>query len=122
LNQPTSRITIVDDNDGVRRTFEMVLQNADYRVSVFGSSQMFLDGGLAEAPDCIVLDLEMPYPNGVEVLDQLQNLACTTPVVVVTGTNNAALLQAAQRDMVIAILKKPIGPNELLASVAKALS
>ncbi len=100
----------------------MVLQNADYSVSVFASGQMFLDGGLAEAPDCIVLDLEMPYPNGVEVLDQLQNLACTTPVVVVTGTNDAALLQAAERDMVIAILKKPIGPNELLLSVAKALS
>ena len=100
----------------------MVLQHADYRVSVFASSQMLLDGGLAEAPDCIVLDLEMPYPNGVEVLNQLQNLACTTPVVVVTGTNDAALLQAAERDMVIAILKKPIGPNELLLSVAKALS
>ncbi len=99
----------------------MVLQNADYRVSVFASSQMFLDGGLAEAPDCIVLDLEMPYPNGVEVLNQLQNLACTTPVVV-TGTNDAALLRAAERDIVIAILKKPIGPDELLLSVAKALS
>jgi FixJ family two-component response regulator len=122
LNQPTSRITIVDDNDGVRRSFEMVLRHADYRVSVFASSQKFLDSGLAEAPDCVILDLEMPTPNGVEVLDQLQNLACTTPVVVVTGTSDAALLRAAERDIVIAILKKPIGPDELLASVAKALS
>jgi FixJ family two-component response regulator len=122
LNQPTSRITIVDDNDGVRRSFEMVLRHADYRVSVFASSQKFLDSGLAEAPDCVILDLEMPTPNGAEVLDQLQNLACTTPVVVVTGTSDAALLRAAERDIVIAILKKPIGPDELLASVAKALS
>jgi FixJ family two-component response regulator len=100
----------------------MVLRHADYRVSVFASSQKFLDSGLAEAPDCVILDLEMPTPNGVEVLDQLQNLACTTPVVVVTGTSDAALLRAAERDIVIAILKKPIGPDELLLSVAKALS
>ena len=99
-----------------------MLRHADYSVSVFASSQKFLDSGLAESTDCIILDLEMPNPNGVEVLDQLQNLACTTPVVVVTGTNDAALLQGAERDTVIAILKKPIGHRELLLSVAKALS
>ena len=64
----------------------------------------------------------MPTPNGVEVLDQLQTLSCATPIVVVTGTNDDDLLQAAEREIVVAILKKPIGPDELLVTVAKALS
>ncbi len=122
LNQIQNRITIVDDNDGVRRTFKTVLQCAEYCVSEYASSQDFLDGGLSCLPDCIVLDLEMPTPNGVEVLDQLQTLSCATPIVVVTGTNDDDLLQAAEREIVVAILKKPIGPDELLVTVAKALS
>ena len=64
----------------------------------------------------------MPSPNGVEVLDQLQTLAFAAPVVVVTGTNDRRLLEAADRESVVAILKKPIGPDELLVTVAKALS
>jgi FixJ family two-component response regulator len=122
LNQISSRITIVDDNDGVRRTFSTVLQCAEYSVIEYASSQHFLDEGLSGAPDCIVLDLEMPSPNGVEVLDQLQMLAFDTPIVVVTGTNDRCLLKAAERECVVAILRKPIGPDELLVTVAKALS
>lgn len=88
----------------------------------YASSQDFLNDGLSGLPDCIVLDLEMPSPNGVEVLDRLQTLSIETPIVVVTGTNDRHLLKAAERESVVAILKKPIGPDELLVTVAKALS
>lgn len=122
MNQLANRITIVDDNDGVRRTFSTVLQCAEYCVVEYASSQDFLNDGLSCSPDCIVLDLEMPSPNGVEVLDRLQTLSIETPIVVVTGTNDRHLLKAAEREIVVAILKKPIGPDELLVTVAKALS
>lgn len=122
MKQRPSRISIVDDNDGVRRTFSTVLECAEYCVIEYASSQAFLDDSLSGAPDCLVLDLEMPSPNGVEVLDQLQTLAFAAPVVVVTGTNDRRLLEAADREPVVAILKKPIGPDELLVTVAKALS
>jgi DNA-binding NarL/FixJ family response regulator len=63
----------------------------------------------------------MPEPNGIEVLRKLKDLASTTPVIVVTGTDNAALLADADCDIVGAILKKPIGPDALLAAVDEAL-
>jgi len=122
LNLSTYNISVVDDSEGVRRSFGMVLEHAGYSVTDYASGQEFLDGGLARRTDCILLDLEMPSPNGVEVLDALQNIARATPVIVITGTDNSALLAAADRDIVTAILKKPTGPDVLLAAVAEALS
>jgi two-component system response regulator FixJ len=122
LNQCTHTISVVDDSDLIRRTFKVMLEHAGYCVTEFASGKEFLNSGLEEPTDCILLDLEMPGPNGIEVLDAMQDLSCKMPVVlVVTGTNNTALLADADRDFVTAILKKPVGPDELLAAVAGAL-
>lgn len=99
----------------------MVLEHAGYSVTEYVSGQEFLDSGLARQDDCILLDVEMPSPNGIEVLGALQDIGRATPVLVVTGTDNIALLAAAKRDIVAAILKKPIGPDALLAAVAGTL-
>ena len=99
-----------------------MLEHAGYSVTEFASGKEFLDSGLETLADCILLDLEMPEQNGIEVLDAIQDLGCKSPVIiVVTGTNNSALLANADRDFVTAILKKPIGPDALLAAVAAAL-
>ena len=63
----------------------------------------------------------MPKPNGIDILNAMDELDCKMPVIVVTGTNDAALLAGADRDFVTAVLKKPIGPDALLAAVAGAL-
>lgn len=122
LNRCSHSISVVDDSDGIRRSFRMLLEHAGYSVTEYVSGREFLDNGLARQADCILLDLEMPSPNGIEVLNALQDIASATPVLVVTGTDNTSLLADADRDIVAAILKKPIGPNALLAAVDGALS
>lgn len=122
MNQCTHTISVVDDSDLIRRTFRVMLEHADYSVTEFASGKEFLNSGLENLADCILLDLEMPGANGIEVLNAMQDLGCKSPVIiVVTGTGNAALLADADRDFVTAVLKKPIGPDALLAAVAGAL-
>lgn len=121
MNQCTHTISVVDDSDIIRRTFRLLLKHAGYCTAEFASGKEFLNSGLEEPADCILLDLEMPGPNGIEVLDALQNIACETPVIVVTGTDDAALLAGADRDNVATILKKPVSPDVLLAAVSEAL-
>jgi two-component system response regulator FixJ len=122
MNQCTHTISVVDDSDIIRRTFRLLLEHAGYCVTDFASGKEFLNSGLEEPSDCILLDLEMPGSNGIEVLDAMQDLGCKMPVVlVVTGTNNTALLADADREFVTAILKKPVGSGALLAAVAGAL-
>ena len=121
MNHHVQLISVVDDSDIIRRAFRATLEHAGYRVTVFASGKEFLNRGLQEPSECILLDLAMPEPNGIEVLRKLQDLASTTPVIVVTGTDNAAMLADANCGIVVAILKKPIGPDALLAAVDETL-
>ena len=121
MNELIHRISIVDDSDIIRRSFSAMLEHAGYCVTEYASGREFLDRGPAQQADCILLDLEMPGLNGIEILDAMQERGCKTSVTVVTGTDNPALLAAADHDIVVAILKKPVGPDVLLAAVAEAL-
>jgi two-component system response regulator FixJ len=121
LNVLIHRISVVDDSDIILRTFKTMLEYAGYCVTGYTTGREFLDSGSAQNSDCILLDLEMPGYNGVEILDAMQALGCKTPVIVVTGTDDDVLLAGADRDIVTAILKKPTGPDALLAAVARAL-
>jgi two-component system response regulator FixJ len=121
MNKMSFNISVVDDSDIIRRTFRVMLEHAGYNVTEFASGKEFLNSGLESLADCILLDLEMPKPNGIDILNAMQDLGCKMPVIVVTGTDDAALLAAADCDMVSTILKKPIGPDALLAAVAEVL-
>ena len=112
----------MDDSDIVRRALRAMLEHAGYCVTDYKSGREFLDSGLARPSDCILLDLEMPKPNGIEILDAMHDMGCRTPVIVVSGTHDRALLAGADRDMVTAIVKKPVGSDRLLAAIAEALS
>jgi len=117
----THRISVVDDSEIILRTFRVMLEHAGYQITEFVSGKEFLNSGFESLVDCILLDLEMPKPNGIDILNAMDELDCKMPVIVVTGTNDAALLAGADRDFVTAVLKKPIGPDALLAAVAGAL-
>jgi two-component system response regulator FixJ len=118
----THRIAIVDDNNTIRQSFTMVLEYAGYGVTEYASGQEFLDSGPRKRVDCVVLDLEMPGMNGIEVLGRLRDKDSTTPVLIVTGTQDLLLLEVAQKSDVSAVLKKPIGPEALISAVASAVS
>lgn len=122
LTQSTRRIAIVDDCDAIRRAFRAVLKHAGLDVALYASGREFLNNGLSQKTDCILLDLEMPDINGIEVLAALQISNCTTPVLIISGTQNPALLEAARQNNISAVLKKPIGEDALLAAVAQAVS
>ena len=83
----TSKILIVDDDEGVTQTFARMLRLEGYQVRTAVSAEK----GLAEAeeshPDAIILDLRMPLVDGLGFLRRLraQDDQRTTPVAIVTG-------------------------------------
>jgi DNA-binding response OmpR family regulator len=85
--QSTSKILIVDDDEGVTQTFARMLRLEGYQVRTAVSAET----GLAEAeqsrPDAIILDLRMPLVDGLGFLRRLRarDEHSTTPVAIVTG-------------------------------------
>ena len=87
IEQTSSKILIVDDDEGVTQTFARMLRLEGYQVR----TAMSAEKGLVEAeenhPDAIILDLRMPLVDGLGFLRRLrsQDDHRATPVAIVTG-------------------------------------
>ena len=111
------QIAVIDDDDAVRRSLCLVLEHSGYVPLGFANGQNFLDQAPLKLLDGIVLDLEMPVADGATVLSALRAQTHDVPVVVVTGTTEPDLLNAAVGPPVVAVLSKPVGVNDLIAAL-----
>jgi DNA-binding response OmpR family regulator len=87
VSHPTSKILIVDDDEGVTQTFARMLRLEGYQVRTAVSAEKGLAEAEASQPDAIILDLRMPLVDGLGFLRRLRAIADqrSTPVAIVTG-------------------------------------
>ena len=85
--QVTSKILIVDDDEGVTQTFARMLRLEGYQVRTAVSAEKGLADAAAHPPDAIILDLRMPLIDGLGFLRRLRahDDQRETPVAIVTG-------------------------------------
>ena len=85
--QTTSKILIVDDDEGVTQTFARMLRLEGYQVRTAVSAEKGLAEAQASHPDAIILDLRMPLMDGLSFLRRLRahDEQRATPVAIVTG-------------------------------------
>jgi DNA-binding NtrC family response regulator len=82
-------VLVVDDVRAMSEQYAYDLKRlGGYEVSLADSGEEGLERIAAEAPDCVVLDLEMPGMDGFDVLRALERRGVETPVIVYTGTGN----------------------------------
>ena len=60
-------IAIVDDDPSVREGLSSLIRSAGLQIETFVSAQEFLDRPVAEAPSCLVLDLQLPGLSGLDL-------------------------------------------------------
>jgi two-component system, OmpR family, response regulator len=86
-DRSTSKILIVDDDEGVTQTFARMLRLEGYQVRTAVSAEKGLQEAEQSHPDAIILDLRMPLVDGLGFLRRLRsrNEHSTTPVAIVTG-------------------------------------
>jgi DNA-binding response OmpR family regulator len=86
-DQATSKILIVDDDEGVTQTFARMLRLEGYEVQTAVSAEIGLAEAEAHHPDAIILDLRMPMIDGLGFLRRLRahDDQRTIPVAIVTG-------------------------------------
>ncbi|MGH9369750.1 MAG: response regulator, partial [Thermoanaerobaculia bacterium] len=113
------RILIIDDDGDVRRLLRRLLTTAKYAVEEFGGAEAGLARIREEAPDLVLLDLQLPDRNGHDVLEEIRSDPRTRllPVVMLTGFPSSAEKIRATRAGVTDFLAKPFSPEELLPRV-----
>ena len=120
-----ARILIVDDDETVRKTFAKALALEGYDVHLAASSMMALQELVDAPPDAILLDLRMPFVNGVGFLYRLraQEAYRDTPVAIITGDScldDSVLDEMHGLDA--DVLFKPIWLDEVVSVTRRLLS
>jgi len=118
-----SRILIVEDNDKNLKLVRDVLQAKGYQTLEAGTAEDGLAIARCEAPDLILMDIQLPGMSGIEALKALRADPATAalPVVAVTASVMQQDRQEIMRAGFDGFIEKPINLHGLLDTVQKAL-
>jgi FixJ family two-component response regulator len=120
---PESRIiSIVDDDARVRNAIRDLVEALGYAVASFESAEEFLRSGRVAETACLILDVEMPGMNGLELHNRLLAEGHGTPVIFITGIPEKLVRARALDAGALGFLTKPISAESLLECLKVALS
>ena len=116
-------VHVIDDNVPLARAFGKALSLAGYRVAISHDAVSALEEVQRLLPEAIVLDVEMPFVNGVGFLYRIRAMKPLhdTPVIVVTGQALNGETQAEIRNLGAQLLKKPLAIGDLVTAVRASL-
>jgi CheY-like chemotaxis protein len=115
-NQPRPHILVVDDTPTICSLVALILEEEGYQVTTAGNGQEALARIREQAPDLILLDLQMPVMTGWELQAQLRAQDSYVPVVFMTAGPQARV--EAARHHAAGYVAKPFDPDTLVATVA----
>jgi FixJ family two-component response regulator len=121
MRLPEPRIAVIDDEALVRAATTSLLQSFGYEAVGFARAADFLACD-EERFDCLVSDVQMPGMSGLELHRALRDAGRGLPIVLMTAFPTAALGSYAQDTDVIALLRKPLAGEQLVAAMATALA
>lgn len=116
-------VLIVEDDPGTRRLFRLTLQSAGLAVKEATDGLDAIGVLQMESVDLILTDLEMPKVDGLSAIDTYISMrnARDVPIIIATGTADQNLIQRAKEAGAVAVLRKPLSPEQLIAAVNEQL-
>jgi FixJ family two-component response regulator len=118
----TPLIHIVDDDQSMRASLQRLLTEVGFQTRVYGSTGEFLLEPLPDQPACLLLDVRLPGPSGLELQAALQRRNVEVPVIFLTGHADVASSVRAMKAGALDFLEKPVEPDVLVAAIRSALA
>ena len=106
-------IAIVDDDPSVREGLTSLIRSAGLRVESFASAAEFLDHVGADAPSCLVLDLQLPGLSGLDLQKRMAEVGLEIPIIFLTGHGNIPASVQAMKAGAVEFLTKPFDEQDL---------
>lgn len=124
MSETKPAIAIVDDDESVCRAMNRLIRSLGMDSDMFTSGNEFikhLETVRAFHPDCVVLDVQMPGMNGLEVQELLVRSENPTPVIFITAHNDMSIRERALQAGAVAFLRKPFNDEMFVKTLNKAL-
>jgi FixJ family two-component response regulator len=114
-------VHLIEDDESSRIASSRLLRTAGYAVRVYSTGAEFLAQPPTEA-GCLVLDLRLPGPSGLDLQERLSTLANPLPIVFLTGHGDVPKTVRAMKAGAVDFLTKPVDAPVLLDAVARAIA
>jgi RNA polymerase sigma factor (sigma-70 family) len=115
-------IHVVDDDASFRTAISRLLSASGYEIAAYDSATSFLNAVASARPGCILLDVQMPSLNGLQLQQELAKLSRGWPIIFVTGHGDIPTSVRAIKAGAEDFLSKPVSKQILLATLERALA
>jgi FixJ family two-component response regulator len=116
-----STVLIVDDDQAVRDSLRDLFESVGLRVVAFASAPEVLQVKRPDGPCCLVLDVRLPGPSGLDFQRELGDKNIGLPIVFLTGHGDIPMSVRAIKAGAVEFLTKPFREQDLLDAVRAAL-
>jgi two-component system CheB/CheR fusion protein len=117
----SSTIFVIDDERAIREAMRDLLQENGYSVQIFAGGPAFFEAYRPGHKGCVLVDALMPGMSGIELIERLKTGGYELPSIVITGNGAVPMAVQAMKAGAVDFIEKPVGHDELLASVKRAL-
>lgn len=113
---------MVEDDPGVRRSLQLLLQANGYDVRAYASGATLLADETSLTAACLVADYRMPEGDGIDTLVQLRTKSWRGPAILITGFPTPDLTKSARNAGFDAILDKPLREHLLVRTIGQLVN
>jgi FixJ family two-component response regulator len=119
--QASPFVFVVDDDVSIRESLEALFRKTGWRVETFNSAQEFLTRPPVLVPNCLVLDIDLPGLNGLDLQKLVAVERPGMPIIFITGQGDIPMTVQAMKAGAVEFLTKPYKSEVLVSSVRNAL-
>ena len=114
-------VFVVEDDEAVRDSLELLLKSDGKPVKTYESATAFLKDYSDKMAGCIVLDIRMPGMDGMELQKKLNEKHSILPIIFVTGHGDVPMAVDAMKEGAVDFIQKPYREEALLEKIEAAL-
>jgi FixJ family two-component response regulator len=114
-------VILIDDDPSILKALRRLVSGAGFDVRTFDRPSQLLRSDLPEAGACLIVDIDLPEMNGLELCETLAASGCRLPVILITAHTDEETRQLADGAYPVALLIKPFGRELLVNSIESAL-
>jgi len=126
ISRATPIVFVVDDDVSVRESLELLIRCAGWQPEIFASAQEFLSHlhlpySRVLAPSCLILDVNLPDLNGLDLQKRVAVDRIDMPIIFITGYGDVPMTVQAMKAGAVEFLTKPFGEDVLLDAIRHAI-
>ena len=114
-------VFVVDDDPSMRKALSNLFRSVGLRAEVFVSARELLESELPEVASCLVLDIRLPGPSGLDFQAELAKANIQIPIIFMTGHGDIPMTVKAMKAGAVDFLTKPFRDQDMLDAVAIAI-